>query len=642
MSELETIQSALKRARRRCRWQRACHELWRGLFVGSALWAIALITYKLLPIPVITLSIAAAMGLLAVLVGFLKGWITQPTLQQTARWVDERQQLKERLSTALEVSSTETNEAWKTLLITDAAHFASKVEPNKLFPFQLPKISRWALLILALGAGLGFLPEYRTKAYIEKQTDALNIKAAGQKIVEITRQNLERRPPAMEPTRKALESVEQTGLQLAKNNLTRTEALKDLASVTDKLKSDLKDLRTPAVKSLERAARDSTRTPGSVDGEMQKKIDSLQKSLGKATDPAALDQLKNDLQKAQKAAANLPSGDSPAANAARQQMAQTLSDLQQKAAELGQEMPSLDEAIAALQSGKTDNLVQNLDAATVDMEKLKEMAKALQQLQQQAKDGKDLPEQLALGQTENAQKTLQKMMEQLKSSKLSPEQLQKMLDEVSRSVDPASPYGKAAEYLKQSVQELKNSQKTQAAQSLADAAKELQKALDQMQDAQAMMASLDALRKAELAIATCQGWGQRPGDKPGVGNGSKAGRGVGTWAEENGMLYYPDMTEDWDNSGLARPDMDPRGPTDRGDPQLSQNLAPTKLHGQVTPGGPMPSITLKGVSIKGQSSVEYQEKAAAAQSEAQSALNQDQVPRAYQGAVRDYFDDLKK
>ena len=56
----------------------------------------------------------------------------------------------------------------------------------------------------------------------------------------------------------------------------------------------------------------------------------------------------------------------------------------------------------------------------------------------------------------------------------------------------------------------------------------------------------------------------------------------------------------------------------------------------------MPSITLKGVSIKGQSTVQFEEAAATAQSEAQSALNQDQVPRAYQNGVRDYFDDLKK
>ncbi len=56
----------------------------------------------------------------------------------------------------------------------------------------------------------------------------------------------------------------------------------------------------------------------------------------------------------------------------------------------------------------------------------------------------------------------------------------------------------------------------------------------------------------------------------------------------------------------------------------------------------MPSITLKGVSIKGQSNVKYEEAVTAAQTEAQSALSQEKVPRAYKGSVRDYFDDLKK
>ena len=53
-------------------------------------------------------------------------------------------------------------------------------------------------------------------------------------------------------------------------------------------------------------------------------------------------------------------------------------------------------------------------------------------------------------------------------------------------------------------------------------------------------------------------------------------------------------------------------------------------------------INSKGVSIKGQSKVSYEESAVAAQADAQSALSQEKVPRAYQGAVRDYFDDLKK
>jgi hypothetical protein len=119
------------------------------------------------------------------------------------------------------------------------------------------------------------------------------------------------------------------------------------------------------------------------------------------------------------------------------------------------------------------------------------------------------------------------------------------------------------------------------------------------------------------------------------------GGGVGTWTDDDSQLY-PKMSGLWDNSGLNRPDSDPRGLTDRGDPQLADNLAPTRLHGQITPGSPMPSITLKGVSIKGQSSVAYQEAVTTAQTDAKSALNQDQVPRAYQGAVKDYFDDLKQ
>jgi hypothetical protein len=88
--------------------------------------------------------------------------------------------------------------------------------------------------------------------------------------------------------------------------------------------------------------------------------------------------------------------------------------------------------------------------------------------------------------------------------------------------------------------------------------------------------------------------------------------------------------------------MDPRGQTDRVPGELSDALTPTKVKGQFSPGGPMPSITLKGVSIKGQSKVLYQEAVAAAQSDAQSALSQEKVPRAYQSTVKEYFDDLKK
>jgi hypothetical protein len=127
------------------------------------------------------------------------------------------------------------------------------------------------------------------------------------------------------------------------------------------------------------------------------------------------------------------------------------------------------------------------------------------------------------------------------------------------------------------------------------------------------------------------------------GNGGKPGRGVGTWADEGDSWFTEIERSDlWDNSGIDRPDMAPRGITDRGGGKLADNLDPTKLRGQMSPGGQMPSISLKGVSIKGMSTVDYKEDVLGAQSDAQGALSQEQIPRAYQGAVKDYFDDLPK
>ena len=294
-------------------------------------------------------------------------------------------------------------------------------------------------------------------------------------------------------------------------------------------------------------------------------------------------------------------------------------------------------------ANQTDLVLKDLEASLVDLEKMRDMAKSLQQLQQQSeKLGKDLAEQLKNGQPEMAQATLQKMISQLKSANLSSNQLQQLLQEVSKAVDPAGNYGKVADHLQTASQQMQAGNKSDAAQSLAAAAKELGSLMQQMGDAQAMMASLDNLNQASMCIGSGQGWGTRTGNKPGYNpNGNRPGGGVGTWSDSSAQ-WDGQWSDHWDNSGLERPDQDAMGHTDRGEGELSDALKPTKVKGQFKPGGQMPSITLKGVSIKGQSKVAYEQAATAAQSDAQSALSQEKVPRAYQGAVKDYFDDLKK
>jgi hypothetical protein len=354
-----------------------------------------------------------------------------------------------------------------------------------------------------------------------------------------------------------------------------------------------------------------------------------------------MDKLNKDLAKLQEAAKAASDKNGSMSQSDKEKISKSLAALSKQAQEMGLQTPNLDQAIEALANNQTDLFLKDLDAQMVDLEKARDMAKSLQQMQAQMdKIGKDLAEQLKNGQPEAAQSTLQKMIDQLKAANLSPDQLKNMLADVSKAVDPASQYGKVADFLKQAVGKMQQGQKPGAAQSLADASKELDKLMQQMNDAQAMSAELDALNKASEAVGECKSWGQCTGHK--MGNGGKPGKGVGTWAsEDSGWGFTPQMTDHWDNTGAVRPDKDPRGVTDRGDAELNDALKPTKVKGQFSPGGQMPSITLKGVSIRGQSKVAYEEEAAAAQADAQSALSQEKVPRAYQGAVRDYFDDMK-
>src|SRR2546426_9922276 len=133
-------------------------------------------------------------------------------------------------------------------------------------------------------SGLGFVPEYRSKSYLQKKADQANIKEVGKQLAELTRHDLQKRPPVLEPTQKALEAVTDLGDQLTKKTLTRSEALKDLANMAEKLKDELKEMgKDPALKRLEQAARAATGNDSQSAAGLQKQKDSMQKKMGAPT-----------------------------------------------------------------------------------------------------------------------------------------------------------------------------------------------------------------------------------------------------------------------------------------------------------------------------------------------------------------------
>src|SRR5437016_4681760 len=148
MSELELIETTLKRVARGRRRERAWRGAWQGILAGGLVWLLALSLYKLFPIPSWSLTAAAAAAGAMVLIGLIAGIWKSCSLLQTARWIDGQKHLQERLSSALEFSASPAAGAWKDLVVQDAARHASEADPRSLSPIRFTRAARWALLIL--------------------------------------------------------------------------------------------------------------------------------------------------------------------------------------------------------------------------------------------------------------------------------------------------------------------------------------------------------------------------------------------------------------------------------------------------------------------------------------------------------------
>src|SRR4051812_4018140 len=263
MSELQVIELALDQAARRRRWARALRGGWQGLLVGAIVCLLAIGAYHLFPLfdwrlPTWTILAAALFPFPCLAAGMIIGGWRKPRRNEVARWLDGRKHLKERLSTALEVATIPDAGKWRDLIVTDAADHAKSLDPRSMIPFGLPKATRWALVLLAMSVGLGFVPEYQSKKAKQKDKEQQVIKDVGKHLADLTRHDLQKRPPALESVQKSMEAASELGDKLAKQTVTRSEALHELASVTEKLKDEMKEFgKDPAFRKVEQAGRSS-------------------------------------------------------------------------------------------------------------------------------------------------------------------------------------------------------------------------------------------------------------------------------------------------------------------------------------------------------------------------------------------------
>ena len=643
MQDRVFIEAKLRETSKRLRLQAAWHAAWKAFLTGALIWVATLVIFKCFPIQAHWLGIVAFLWATLPLATWSFFWLKPIPPMDAARWLDHHARLQERLASALEMDP---QSPWSSLVYRDARKGVTPTHLRELMPFQLPRQARMSVWILALGAALGWFPEYRSNAYLEQVAHEQRMETAGKKLVEFVRREIKNPSPLAESAKESLQALEALGDVLSKAQLNRQNALKEVASVRENVEKEMQRWgENPAIKRMQQAARSpSGNLSPSQATQMQQQLQDMEENLG------AQEGLKDELETLQKKLQSMAQSLAAAASeqgamdpSAEQAMRDQLNQLAQQAAEMGLSSQALEAAMQSLATAQPGQMLQGLQQAQMELDQMLAMAQAMENLKMQLEAaGKDLAEQLEKGQAQMARQRLLDMMKKLQSSNLTPAEQSQMLSELREALQPAGDYGEVGKWLQEAMNQLGSDQAWAASQSLEEAAQALESMMQQFQGMASMSASLGMLTTAQMSLGNQMSWGASTSANAGFSKGRLPGGGVGTWGQEGGEWAYRDPGQaTTDNSGIQRPEMEGRGTTDRGEGMPQEGLIPTQVRGQIQQGRPMASIPLKGLNIRGQSQVSFTEAVGSAQTEAANALNQDLIPRAYQSTVRDYFDDLE-
>ena len=631
-SPLDTVTQRVLETARRLRLKRGWELAWTGSTWGLGLVMIPVGIQKFVPLPPPILTWDAALPGIGAVAGFLSGWFRPVTPDAAARWLDARLGLQERLATALEITSKGPGEDWHPLVIRDAAARCHDVEPSRLIPLRLPRITRWTAVLAAILGTLLLMPEYRSPARIQARQEADAVRSAGRQLSEVTRKTLAEPRKPSESVRQELDRLEALGDRLQQASLKREEALKEVSRATDRLREQGLNLaRSPSLQHLAKAARERNPANGQSRGD------------GRKSDPNPganeAESLRQRLDSLQKAAQEAAAGMKSRTAADRQPgLAADTQELMKTARELGLDLPALGKALQDLRDLRVDRFLKDLETASRDLGQLAERARS-QVGAEVGQIGRDLGQQLARGQIDAAIASLERLERMMEETRPGDSGRPEGSEELRNALASAEGYGEVARHLQRALDQSNGRNPAAARKELSDARKALESLRADLQDLQSLRSAMTALGEAQQGLS---GTSAEGGGKGAGGRSQGRGRGgFGDWAEEDPWRVPGEIAESWDNSGLSRADKTPRGRSDR-ETTLPGSLTPTRARGQFQPGKAMPSIMVKGLNLRGESRVGYSEAVEAAQSEAQSALSEESIPKAYRNAVRDYFDDLKR
>ncbi|MCD8534126.1 MAG: hypothetical protein LR011_04770 [Verrucomicrobia bacterium] len=514
MSDADIIRQAIKKAQNQLLLHLMWTSLWKGLVWGGLIALIWIIAFKLLPLDLKIWDVGFKLAALAALaVSWIQVLRHRPNFKSAAIYLDQKKKLDERLSTFLEMSQKPTASPWQTLLQQDAVRSLQKVDWKNLVAWKFPVPGRWAVLLMIACSGLAFVPEYRTQAFRDEQTAQEIVQDHGKELVKLLTQTYENRPKAIAPDQADLiQQAIDLGKQMENASLKKAGALRKLEDFESQAQEQLDKLKSdPSQDRLKELAASKGVKSKSSAKEASDKMQDLRDSLGELAGKAdKLAELQTRLDAIKNQAGSMKDDLGDPTSAVSQAMQAALEEMREQMEELGMSEENINTALKALKDGKAEEFEENLDFATQDLQKLMDMAQALNKMEQEL--GDNLKEQLERGQIPMAIQSLQQMQEKLQDPSLTPEEKKAMLEELKAAAQAVSDFPQLSEALKQATRNMEKNDHPAAEENLADAAQQLADILNDIQNAESLQQMKDPWqkpRRESMAVKNGVKWAKR-------------------------------------------------------------------------------------------------------------------------------------
>ncbi len=510
------LERIIGQARRRLNLNVTLEMLAIGGLVAAGGLSVFVIVDRMLGLsisPIIGLSGAALVAAAVIAAGAWRKWVGP---LPAALAIDAAAGLKERVSSALVLPRT--GDAFADAARLDAERVAARLHVPSHIPLRVPRLWGWtasaaisAALLYLLFPQLNLLARVAAAEDEAPSADVLgekaNIRRAFEEQAAKARQKLND-APAMQEVAAALEKLEFPETTSTKPDDVRREALKQIESVTDKLREKLGE--------------------NNLRG-----IDELKKELAKLDSPKGDDP-------ASKLSQSLSNGDMEGAKKSLSELKKQL----EEAAKSGDENAKQ----------KLGEMSRQMEELARQLEKLADAKKLQEELQKKSglsqEDAKKMMEEAAKLDPKQAQEQLE---QRLKQAGMSPEQAKELAQKLAdkrQAMQQAQKLQKAMEKAAKAAQQCQNPGEAPggASEAMSAAMGEAEGMLSELEMSEQMMneinSQLSDLKK--LSEATCQG-GFCPSASPNwdrVGNqGGNEGLGFGARIGETPTAHQMDPTK---------------------------------------------------------------------------------------------------